>query len=78
MASQIKRTKVTPRKKPCKPRGVPSGKNGVGARKTRLSSIQKVLMGKGMIHRTPPGQKGNGTKPKSRKSEPEVTEVTTA
>lgn len=49
------------RNKPCKPRGTNSkGING-GARRVRLDSVQKVLLGKGQYASfVPVGAAGNG------------------
>ena len=49
MASKLTSTKRSPRIKPCKPRGVPSGGTGRGARPTRLDRGAKVRMGKGLF-----------------------------
>lgn len=51
----------TKREKPCKPRGVDSKGSGVGAKRTRLDAVSKVLLGKGAYQRwVPIGSAGNG------------------
>jgi len=49
MSQKIKSKKRTPRTHPCKPRGVSSKGQRVGAQKAPQSEVQKALLGKGRV-----------------------------